>query len=702
MTVSAGQLAWAAGAWLCACVAGCGAPQATDAGPRSSYAAAKTVDTRAAEPLAGTNEASQQSAPSEAAAAAAQQPKTEAARTPRRANRLAQETSPYLLLHAHNPVDWYPWGEEALARARSEGKLIFLSIGYSSCYWCHVMERESFMDEEVAAYLNEHFVCIKVDREERPDIDEIYMTALTLLGRRGGWPLTMILTPNALPIYGGTYYPPRDKQVELPGQPEAQTQQMPGLLTLLRVVQQAWDDNPAELRQGAEQLAAAVRRALVGPPELAPRPPGDNIADEVLAELVLRYDERYGGFASGAFEQPKFPEPSNLAFLLELAEHENRPEARRMAEGTLHALAAGGIRDHVGGGFHRYSTERTWSVPHFEKMLYDNAQLASLFARSHALWGHPEHRRVVEELVEFLLREMQSPQGGFYSAIDAETEGEEGAYYVWSAEELRSLLEPEEWDLFAPVYGVDGQPNFEDRYVLRRPQPSSKPLAPAQADALLDERLKPLRQRLLAARSKRERPLVDIKVLCGWNGLAMRGLADAGRYLDQPRYLQAAAQAADFVLSEMRTSEGRLFRVYAGGKAHGTAFLDDYALVVDGLIALHQATADQRWLTAARELQQQQIELFWDEAAGGFFYTPSDHEELFARSKDPVDSALPSGNAVSAANLVYLAEALNEPALHERARQTVLAFATLIERSPASVPRLILAWRMVRKGTENE
>lgn len=711
MTVTTVRLVCALGAFFCACIAGgCGVRQGSDAASEGVVATAIAVDaheadsvgkTNAADGMGETSAASQQSAPSEAADDT-EGPKSQAGRVPRKANRLARETSPYLLLHAHNPVDWYPWGEEALARARAEGKLIFLSIGYSSCYWCHVMERESFMDEEVAEYLNKYFVCIKVDREERPDIDEIYMTALTLLGRQGGWPLTMILTPEALPIYGGTYYPPRDKLVELPGPAEAQTQKMPGLLTLLRVVHQAWDENPAELRQGAEQLAAAVRRTLGGPPQLAPRLPGDNIADEVLAELRLRYDERYGGFTSGSFAQPKFPEPSNLAFLLNLAEHDNHPEARRMVEGTLRALAAGGIRDHLGGGFHRYSTERTWTVPHFEKMLYDNAQLASLYAHSFALWGHAEHARVAEELVEFLLREMQSPQGGFYSAIDAETHGEEGAYYVWSAEELRSILEPQEWELFAPAYGLHDQPNFEGRYVLRRPQPANKPPAQAQEEAALDQQLRPLRQRLLAARSKRERPLVDTKVLCGWNGLAIRGLADAGRYLDQPRYLQAAAQAADFVLSQMRTSEGRLLRVHAGGKAHGTAFLDDYALVIDGLIALHQATAEERWLAAARELQQQQIDLFWDKAAGGFFYTPSDHEALFARSKDPVDSALPSGNGISAANLIYLADVGNEPQLRERARQTVLAFATLIEQSPASVPRLILAWRMVRKSTEDK
>lgn len=618
-----------------------------------------------------------------------------AAGAPSRANRLARETSPYLLLHAHNPVDWYPWGEEALARARTEGKLIFLSIGYSSCYWCHVMERESFMDEEVAAYLNKHFVCIKVDREERPDIDEIYMTALTLLGRRGGWPLTMILTPDALPIYGGTYYPPRDKVVALPGQPEAQ-QKMPGLLTLLRVVRQAWEERPDELRKGADELAAAVRRSLTGPGGAMARPLPDHLARDLLGELLLRYDERYGGFG-GAFDQPKFPEPSNLEFLLDLAEHDSNADARRMLQGTLEALAAGGIRDHLGGGFHRYSTERTWTVPHFEKMLYDNAQLASLFARAHALWGDREYRRVVVELVAFLLREMQSPQGGFYSAIDAETGAVEGAYYVWSAEELRGLLGPEEWAVFAPAYGLEGEPNFEGRYVLRRPRPGADARRAADADEALSAQLEPLRQRLLAARGQRERPLVDIKVLCGWNGLAIRGLADAGRCLGEPRYLEAAARAADFVLSQMRSSEGRLRRVHAGGKAHGTAFLDDYALLVDGLLALHQATADGRWLAAASELQQQQLELFWDEAAGGFFYTPSDHEELFARSKDPVDSALPSGNAVSAANLAYLAGALNQPQLHERARQTVLAFAPLIERSPAAVPRLILAWRQLQR-----
>lgn len=671
------------------------AESAAERGAAGRHSAARVAD---ADSAAAAGTGAQQHAAEPAAADATPRQGAAAAQAGRHANRLARETSPYLLLHAHNPVDWYPWGEEALERARAEGKLIFLSIGYSSCYWCHVMERESFMDEEVAAYLNEHFVCIKVDREERPDIDELYMTALSLLGRRGGWPLTMILTPEALPIYGGTYFPPRDRLVVPPGGEAERPQRLPGLLSLLRVVREAWEEKPAELRQGAEQLAAAVRRVLSGPPGLAARPPHENIAELVVAELAARYDERHGGFSGGSFDQPKFPEPSNLTFLLDLAEHEGHVQARRMLEGTLNALAAGGIRDHLGGGFHRYSTEPTWSVPHFEKMLYDNAQLASLFARAYALWQDEEHRRVVEELVAFMLREMQSPQGGFYSAIDAETNGEEGAYYVWSAEELRGLIPPEEWAAFAAAYSLDGEPTFEGRYVLRRPQGVPAQEAAAGDDVTQHQKFVDLRRRLLAAREERERPLVDVKVLCGWNGLAIRGLADAGRCLRQSEYVDAAARAAEFVLSQMRTAEGRLLRVHAGGQAHGTAFLDDYALLIDGLLALHEATGDARWLAEARSLQQQQIELFWDHAGGGFFYTPSDHEALFARSKDPVDSALPSGNAVSASNLAYLGRVLGDAAWQEQARQTVLAFSSLIENSPAAMPRLVQAWLALKRG----
>jgi uncharacterized protein YyaL (SSP411 family) len=612
-------------------------------------------------------------------------------------NRLARETSPYLLLHAHNPVDWYPWGEEALARAKAEGKLIFLSIGYSSCYWCHVMERESFMDAEAAALLNKHFVCIKVDREERPDIDQIYMTALQVMGRRGGWPLTMILTPEARPIVGGTYFPTRDKPID-PAPPANQPQKQTGLLTLLNMLREAWEKEPRQVREHGENVATAVKRALRRS-SLASAPLPASLLKETLAAIAEEFDPEFGGFGftTPNPNRPKFPEPSNLWFLLDAATRSEKIPARKMLDLSLDQMARGGICDHLGGGFHRYSTDRYWRIPHFEKMLYDNAQLASVYSRAYKLTGNAEQRRIVEEMLAFVERELTSPEGAFYSALDAETQASEGDFYVWRAEELKKLLTPEEFALTGRVYGVAGKPNFEDRYALLLPKPVEE-LAAAEGltvDAFW-KKLAPVRKKLLDARGLRERPMTDVKVLTAWNGLMIRGLADAGRLLDDPRYTERAAKAADFVLAKLRTPAGRLLRTYTGGDAKLNAYLDDYAFLIDGLLALHEATGERRWLVAADELMKTQLELFWDEEQGGFFFTSDDHEALIARSKDPVDSALPSGNSVSAQNLVYLSKALNRAEYLDRAERTVNAFATLLTDTPASAPRMALAWQAIQ------
>jgi uncharacterized protein YyaL (SSP411 family) len=616
--------------------------------------------------------------------------------TRRAANRLAKETSPYLLLHAHNPVDWYAWGDEALSKAKADNKLIFLSIGYSSCYWCHVMERESFMDEEVAEVLNEHFVCIKVDREERPDIDHVYMTALSAMGRRGGWPLTMILTPDARPIIGGTYFPPRDKELELPGGNASQgaKQQVTGLLTLVKLVVNSWKKNPQEIRAYADQVAAAVKRGLRQ--RIAPQAPvaADTTA-KTIAALAEEFDSEYGGFgfSDANPRRPKFPEPSNLAFLLNCAEGKDQ-QARRMLTVTLERMARGGIRDHLGGGFHRYSTDRYWRVPHFEKMLYDNAQLAGIYSSAYRLTGQAEFRHVAEEILAFVARELTSPEGAFYSALDAETDGDEGQFYVWTRDQIGTTLAPDEARLVGLVYGTSGEPNFEARYVLEISRPLSE-IAAAEKDLSVDAlaaRLEPIREKLLAARDKRKRPLTDSKILTAWNGLMIRGLADAGRLLEDERHVQAAARAADFILANLRAPSGRLQRSFAGAKAHLNAYLDDYAFLVDGLLALHEATGDARWLAAADDLTRTQIELFWDDEQGGFYFTSGDHEELLARSKDPVDSALPSGNAIAADNLVYLAQALKRPDDLGRAEKTIACFSALVNESPAAVPRMVLAW----------
>jgi uncharacterized protein YyaL (SSP411 family) len=605
-----------------------------------------------------------------------------------RANRLAKETSPYLLLHAHNPVDWHPWGPEALAKAKAEKKLIFLSIGYSSCYWCHVMERESFMDEEIAGLLNKHFVCIKVDREERPDIDEIYMTALRLyyqaLGspRGGGWPLSMFLTPDARPIGGGSYFPPRERNGA------------DGFLSVLTRVQQFWEKDPKQAESIASLLTDHVRQTLLRRNSPTTVLPKASALDEVQEALAQEFDARYGGFgySQQSDQRPKFPEPSNLVFLLDRVRRTGNEQAKSMLLTTLERMAAGGIRDHLGGGFHRYSTDRHWRVPHFEKMLYDNGQLASLYAETHAVTKRGEFRRVAEEILAFVSREMTSPEGAFHAALDAETDAEEGRYYVWEKAELQATLSAEEFDLLADLYGFRGPPNFEERYVLLLAESPEKTaerrkIAPAE----LWQRAQPAQEKLLAVRQERKRPLTDTKVLTASNGLMIRGYADCGRLFHEPRHVQTAARAVEFVLARLRTSDGRLLRTYAGGQAKLAAYLDDYAFLIDGLIALHQATGEERWLKQADALQVDQLRWFWDPQGGGFFYTASDHEELIARSKDPIDKAEPSGNSVSAANLVYLGVQLNKPEYLTRAEETLRDAAPLLERAPAALPRMAVA-----------
>ncbi len=611
-------------------------------------------------------------------------------------NRLARETSPYLLLHQHNPVDWYPWGEEALERAKREGKPIFLSIGYSSCYWCHVMERESFEDPEIAKWLNEHFVCIKVDREERPDIDEIYMTSLQVLGRRGGWPLSMFLTSDAKPFFGGTYFPPRDKELPVPEGAqgdEALPRKMTGFLTLLKLVDQKWIDAPKEISDTAEQVTGAVRRRLSHAALVKAELPAATVLDDLIGELSLSYDKEFGGFGFSASDarRPKFPEPSNLVYLLDRVQRSGDERARSMLFGTLDALAAGGIRDHLGGGFHRYSTDRYWHIPHFEKMLYDNGQLASVYAEAYALSRRRDDRRVVEELLAFIEREMIDSQGGFYAALDAETDGHEGLYYAWTRDEVVKLLKADELKIVNETYGLSGEANFEQRWVLLRKRRVSAGEEPVWLSA---------RDKLLSARSNRPRPLTDTKILVDWNGLMIRGWADAGRLLDEPRYTKIAARAARYVLEHALDSHGRLQHTMTDGHARLNAYLDDYAFLIDGLIALHKADQDPVWLTVADKLMSKQLELFWDTAGGGFYFTSRDHEQLIARSKDPVDSALPSGNAVSAGNLVYLAQSLRRVEYLDRAEETVRAFAPLLSQAPAAVPRLVVSWAALRAARE--
>ncbi|MBM4005292.1 MAG: thioredoxin domain-containing protein [Planctomycetes bacterium] len=612
-------------------------------------------------------------------------------------NRLAKETSPYLLLHAHNPVDWYPWGEDALTKAKREGKIIFLSVGYSSCHWCHVMERESFLDEEIAGYLNEHFVCIKVDREERPEIDAIYMTSLHVFnqlsknGRGGGWPLSMFLTPEAEPFFGGTYIPARD------GDRGIST----GFLTLLKKVQDVWTMQPANIRDDAKTLTKYVKIELENqrPALLVKLTP--ELTDNLQQVLTEEFDEKHGGFgyvASNPF-RPKFPEPSNLLFLLDRvrrakAAGDSLEPALSQLTVTLDHLAMGGIRDHLDGGFHRYSVDRYWRIPHFEKMLYDNGQLASVYAEAASITDREDYRRVAREIADFVLERMTSPEGGFYSAMDAESENEEGKYYRWTRAEVEAAIDDGELrSLFMSVYGLDRDPNFEEEYYV--PQLAEPLLETAAARGVpfaeLDDRLSRARRLLREVRAKRTPPLTDTKILAGWNGLMIRGLADCGRILNEPRYLRAAEAGAEFLRQHMTTPDGRLFRTYGQGNAKLNAYVGDYAFIIDGLIGLHRATGDERWLARAEKLMESQIELFWDDASGGFFFTSHDHESLLARAKEISDSAEPAGNSVSAQNLLYLASVLQREPYRQKAERTIMLGSRLLAQSPAAVPRLTTA-----------
>jgi uncharacterized protein len=611
------------------------------------------------------------------------------------ANRLAGETSPYLLLHAHNPVDWYPWGPEAFAKARAEGKPIFLSVGYSSCYWCHVMERESFSDPAIARVLNEHFVCVKVDREERPDVDQVYMAALQVFGG-GGWPMSMFLTPDGRPFFGGTYFPPADRD------------DLEGFPSLLKRVIAAWRERRAEVERDAERLSGLVRRTLSGAPALRRVVPlSRQYVAEGRAALAEQYDPEYGGFGFSPenARRPKFPEPVNLVFLLDqhrrdLARGKKSvvgqagPSPREMVESTLDRMARGGIRDQLAGGYHRYATSRYWIVPHFEKMLYDNAQLASAHLMAYELTGDPRWKAEAEATLAFIARTMTSPEGGFYSSLDAETQGEEGAYYVWTRDEVRRILgDGPDREAFAQVYGLNRDPNFvKDRHVLLQPRTRAEQAAAlATTPEALEARLAPLRARLLAARQQRPAPRCDDKIVTSWNGLAIAAYADAYRLLKEPRYRDAANQAADFLLTKLRDGDGRLLRTYRAGRARIPAYLEDHAFLAHGLLRLYAATGDARRLEQARAQADRMLADFADTKDGGFFNTASDQERLIARPRDPLDNVLPSGNSVAVRVLVALAATTKESKYLDAAGRTLRAFAGQMTQAPASMPMMLVA-----------
>jgi len=622
-----------------------------------------------------------------------------AAKAGRKENRLAKTNSPYLLLHAKNPVDWYPWGPEALERAKTENKPIFLSIGYSSCYWCHVMERLVFENETIAAYMNEHFVNIKVDREERPDIDELYMLGLQVYlsaigsGQGGGWPLSMFLTPDGRPFAGGTYFPPDDKEGRA------------GFGTVLKQIHDVWEKQPDRIKQTADLVTKEVQRLSRPQLSLEAVALDRELINAGVAEILSAYDKEYGGldYKASDSDSAKFPVPTRIELLQALSvEKESDPAILKAVDHTLQQLAAGGIYDHLAGGFHRYSTDRYWRVPHFEKMLYDNALLADAYVVAYLRTSRRTYRSVAEGTLDFVLRDLTDPAGGFYSALDAETDGVEGKYYVWSRDEIAKLLGMDETRLFASAYGLDEPQPFEVGAVLFLPRPLSETADHLQVPvADLEDRLENSRKKLLEVRQKRTPLLRDDKVLVGWNGLTIRALAHAGKVFRRKDYVEAAQKAAVFITTQMTDKNGRLLHSWRGGQAAIPAYLDDYAGLVAGLLALHDATGEDKWLEAAKKYADQQQQLFWDDAGKGYFLTSLEHDQLLARPKNAYDSVVPSGNSLAVQNLVRLAQVTRDPKYVRSAEETIRSFAAQVKNGPAGYSSLLLGlrdWLVVSGG----
>jgi uncharacterized protein YyaL (SSP411 family) len=582
------------------------------------------------------------------------------------------------LQHAENPVDWHPWSAEALKRAREEDKPIFLSIGYSACHWCHVMAHESFESGQIARLLNEHFIPIKVDREERPELDQLYMEAVQRMTGNGGWPLSVFLTPSLQPFFGGTYWPPQSRGG------------VPGFDQVLRAVADAWKNRRHQALEQAEKLTQLLRDVRLRDESAGPSAtePGPELLRNADAVMARSFDPHFGGFGTA----PKFPHPLDLRLLLRSWRRTGQGPLLSMVATTLDRMAAGGIYDHLGGGFHRYSTDARWLVPHFEKMLYDNALLAVAYLEGWQATHHGEYARVVRETLDYVLREMTAPEGGFYSTEDADSEGEEGKFYLWTPAEVAAVLDREAAHAFCHVYDVSEPGNFEGRNILNR----SKTLGQA-AEILgrsvgeLKAELDASRRRLLEARAARVRPNRDDKVLVSWNGLMIDALARSGAALGQPRYVDAAASAARFLLSALRSRQGRLLHVWRGGTARLDAFLDDYASLANALVSLYEARFEECWIDEAAALADEILRRFHDPAEGGFFYTAADHESLIARKKDMLDSSLPSGGGLATMALVRLGKLCGRNDYLEAARQSLRACATLMERSPMGSGQLLLA-----------
>ncbi|MBM4055140.1 MAG: thioredoxin domain-containing protein [Planctomycetes bacterium] len=588
-------------------------------------------------------------------------------------NHLINEKSPYLQQHAYNPVDWYPWGEEAFNKAKSENKVIFLSIGYSTCHWCHVMEAESFEDEEVAKIVNEFYVAIKVDREERPDIDNVYMNVCQAMTGSGGWPLTLFLTPEGKPFYAGTYFPKTERFGN------------PGLIAILNQIKNLWNTNKESVFASSEQVTKLLHSEVSF--EI-----GETLDIRALKtayeQLRDRFDSLYGGFGTS----PKFPTPHNFTFLLRWWKRNNTPFALEMVEKSLEMMARGGIYDHLGGGFHRYSTDEYWLVPHFEKMLYDQALLAIAYIETYQATKKELYATVAKNIFDYVLRDMTSPEGGFYSAEDADSEGAEGKYYVWTPEEIKEVLGEKDGNIFCDVYDVSGMGNFEEKNILHIDKPLS---VVARMEGLQPEVLEKLiadgRKKLLSVREKRIKPHKDMKILTSWNGLMISALSKGTQAMNEPKYEKAATRAADFILKTLYQENGILLRRYCQGEAIIPGFLDDYTFFVNGLIDLYETTFQEKYLKMAMEIHEQTIHNFLDEKNGGFFFSGKANEKLITQTKEIYDGATPSGNSIALLNLLRLGRIAGNPSYETMANNLIKTFSAAITQYPSGYTQSLCA-----------
>ncbi len=590
-----------------------------------------------------------------------------------KANRLIKEKSPYLLQHAYNPVDWYPWGEEAFGRAAAEDKPIFLSIGYSTCHWCHVMERESFEDQEVADYLNKYFISIKVDREERPDVDHIYMDVCQALTGNGGWPLTIIMTPEQKPFFAGTYYPKNDRMG------------MQGIMSILKAVSDAWQNNRTGLIDSSNQILSFINREQ----KASNRDIKKDIFNIAFSNYSSYYDSAYGGFGNA----PKFPTPHNLMFLLRYWKTYKEPKALEIVEKTLDSMYRGGIFDHIGFGFCRYSTDRRWLVPHFEKMLYDNALLAITYLETFQATKNQKYGSIASDILSYILRDMTSPEGGFYCAEDADSEGIEGKFYLWTPVGIKSVLGEKDGDEFCHFYDITSKGNFEGKSI---PNIINNSLSFEDV-----KKYDSLREKLFKEREKRIHPFKDDKILTSWNGLMIVAMAMAGRLLHDERYTRAAIRATDFIFDNLIRDDGRLLSRFRDNKADILAYSEDYAFLIMGLIELYETTLESTYLKKALTLSDELIKLFWDDKEGGLYIYGNDGEKLVSRPKEIYDGAIPSGNSVAALNFIKLSRLTGRFDLEEKANQILRTFSGSITAQPISYAYSLMAlMNVMEKGQE--